>query len=305
MNRLVLALIVAAAALAASAQSPVKPSTSATPAPKTSSPASTASAKKPSTTASAPATPPAPWIKLPKGVPAVAHLPVKTIPLSVHYEDIKIGTGAEGESGKVWHIKYTGWRAADGVMFDSWDQHGQPVIGSDGRPVLDADGKIKLKDPEPQPILQGVGRVIPGFDFGLAGMKIGGRRRIFIPWQLAYGTRSHARPAGPSRHSRQVRPYLRRGTGGRNRHADSAAHGRKAHSASRREHGAQRAARAIRKARVTRDSRATANTRTGTGAGTAVNTRTDDGANPAATGGVNIWSLRPRRQATSGRPAVR
>jgi peptidylprolyl isomerase len=190
MNRIVLALIVAAAALSANAQTPAKPPTSATPAPKASSPASAASVKKTSATASTPASPPAPWIKLPKGVPAVAHLPVKTIPLSVHYEDIKIGTGAEGESGKVWHIKYSGWRAADGVMFDSWELHGRPVIGSDGKPVLDADGKIKLTEPEPLTVLQGVGRVIPGFDIGLAGMKIGGRRRIFIPYLLAYGTRA-------------------------------------------------------------------------------------------------------------------
>jgi peptidylprolyl isomerase len=52
------------------------------------------------------------------------------------------------------------------------------------------DGKPKMKDPEPMPFPQGTGRVIPGFDYGLTGMKIGGKRRIFIPWQMAYGTRS-------------------------------------------------------------------------------------------------------------------
>ena len=44
--------------------------------------------------------------------------------------------------------------------------------------------------PKPIEIPQGMGRVIPGFDYGLDGMKIGGKRRIFIPWQMAYGTRA-------------------------------------------------------------------------------------------------------------------
>jgi peptidylprolyl isomerase len=52
------------------------------------------------------------------------------------------------------------------------------------------DGKPVLGDPVPIAIPQGMGRVIPGFDYGLEGMKIGGKRRIFIPWQMAYGTRA-------------------------------------------------------------------------------------------------------------------
>jgi len=126
-----------------------------------------------------------PWIKLPPGVPVVPHGPVK-VPFALRYEDIKIGTGAEGESGKLWHLKYTGWRAADGVKFDSWDQH--PVMGPDRKPVLGPDGNAKLDD-QPTPFQQGLGKVIPGFDYGLAGMRIGGKRRIFIPWQLGYGMR--------------------------------------------------------------------------------------------------------------------
>ncbi len=35
------------------------------------------------------------------------------------YQDLKIGTGPEGESSKLWHVKYKGWRAADGVVFDT------------------------------------------------------------------------------------------------------------------------------------------------------------------------------------------
>jgi peptidylprolyl isomerase len=156
-------------------------------------PQSSSATKTPSaSTAAKPATasvPVDPWIKLPPGVPQVAHLPLK-ISFALRYEDIKIGAGAEGASAKVWHLKYTGWRAADGVKFDSWEAHGQPVVGPDGKPVLGPDGKPQLKAPEPLAIVQGVGRVIPGFDFGLEGMKIGGMRRIFIPWQAAYGTRA-------------------------------------------------------------------------------------------------------------------
>jgi peptidylprolyl isomerase len=35
-----------------------------------------------------------------------------------------------------------------------------------------------------------MGRLIPGFDYGVTGMRVGGKRRLFIPWQIAYGTRS-------------------------------------------------------------------------------------------------------------------
>jgi peptidylprolyl isomerase len=112
------------------------------------------------------------------------------MPFALRYEDITVGKGAEGESGKLWHLKYTGWRAADGIKFDSWDDHRQPDTGPDGKPKLGPDGKPVMKDPEPIAIPQGTGRVIPGFDYGLEGMKIGGKRRIFIPWQMAYGTRA-------------------------------------------------------------------------------------------------------------------
>jgi peptidylprolyl isomerase len=193
MNRFSFALLFAAAALAASAQTPSKPSTSTTPAAKSSSQASTTSATKSSATAGT--TAPAPWIKLPPGVPAVAHGPLKSVPITVHYEDIKIGTGPVGESGKLWHFKYTGWRAADGVKFDSWDEHQQPVMGADGKPELGPDGQPR-REAQPASLPQGIGAVIPGFDYGLAGMRIGGKRRIFIPWQLAYGMRPQ--PPRPS-----------------------------------------------------------------------------------------------------------
>jgi len=170
-------------AAALPAQTTTKPATGTTSA----KPAHASPSAKPVSAAAGTATP-APWIKLPPGVPRVLHGPVK-MPIALRYEDIKIGTGAEGEAGKLWLIKYTGWRAADGVKFDSWDEHPRPVM-KDGKVETGPDGKPKMGDPQPLPVLQGMGRVIPGFDYGLTGMKIGGKRRIFIPWQLAYGTRA-------------------------------------------------------------------------------------------------------------------
>ena len=61
---------------------------------------------------------------------------------------------------------------------------------TDGKPELGPDGKPKMGEPKPIEIPQGMGRVIPGFDYGLEGMKIGVRKRLFIPWQMAYGTRA-------------------------------------------------------------------------------------------------------------------
>jgi peptidylprolyl isomerase len=193
MNRFVLALFLAASASAAFAQTPAaKPAT----------PAKPATAAKPASSATKPAAPnasatapePQPWIKLPPGVPRVVHGLVK-MPFALRYEDVKVGTGALGETGKLWHLKYTGWRAADGIKFDSWDDHKQPKMGPDGKPAMGPDGKPVMGDPVPIAIPQGMGRVIPGFDYGLEGMKIGGKRRIFIPWQMAYGT--HAIPDRP------------------------------------------------------------------------------------------------------------
>ncbi len=180
MKRFALFLLVAAVAV--SAQTAPKTSATGSASTKTS---ATASATKSSTAASTPE----PWIKLPPGVPRVVHGPVR-IPFSLRYEDIKIGTGPEGEPGKLWHLKYTGWRAADGVEFDTWEDHRQLALGADHKPEFGPDGKPKMADPQPLAIPQGVGHVIPGFDWGLAGMRIGGKRRIFIPWQIAYGTQS-------------------------------------------------------------------------------------------------------------------
>jgi uncharacterized damage-inducible protein DinB len=81
---------------------------------------------------------------------------------TLRYIDIQPGTGAPATAGKEFAVNYTGW-LTDGKQFDS------------------NVGKKPLK------FVQGRRQVIPGFDTGLEGMKVGGKRRIFIPYQLAYG----------------------------------------------------------------------------------------------------------------------
>jgi peptidylprolyl isomerase len=168
MRHSALILFLAAASVAATAQTPAKPA------------APTSTAPHPAAASSA--------IKLPPGVPPARGI-VKTA-FTLRYQDIKIGTGAVAESNKLYKVHYTGWRAADGVKFDSsFDHPGPPVMDKDNKPVMGDDGKPKHGDPQPMQFPQGMGRLIPGFDQGFAGMKVGGKRRLFIPWQLAYGTR--------------------------------------------------------------------------------------------------------------------
>jgi len=83
---------------------------------------------------------------------------------ALKYIDIKIGTGDIAVPEKFYTVNYTGWLASDGTKFDSSYDHGQPITF----PV-------------------GMHRVIPGWDTGFAGMHVGGKRRLFIPYQLAYG----------------------------------------------------------------------------------------------------------------------
>jgi peptidylprolyl isomerase len=172
MKQFILSFLVAATTVACLAQTPAKPA-----APKT--------AAKPAMSASG--------VKLPPGVPPARGI-VKTA-FSLRYQDVRVGTGAEAEPNKIYKVHYTGWLAADGHKFDSSHDHQTPVVGKDGKPELDADGKPKMNEGEPISFPQGFGRVIPGFDQGFEGMKIGGKRRLFIPWQLAYG--AHGRP-GPN-----------------------------------------------------------------------------------------------------------
>ena len=86
--------------------------------------------------------------------------------------DHKIGTGAEAVAGKTVSVHYTGWlfdaAAPDnkGKKFDSSRDRGQPF-------------EFPL----------GAGRVIAGWDQGVAGMKVGGQRTLTIPPELGYGAR--------------------------------------------------------------------------------------------------------------------
>ncbi len=79
-------------------------------------------------------------------------------------EDLVVGTGAEAAAGKQVSVHYTG-TLTDGKKFDS----------SIGRGPFD----FKL----------GAGQVIQGWDQGVAGMKVGGKRKLTIPPELAYGKR--------------------------------------------------------------------------------------------------------------------
>jgi peptidylprolyl isomerase len=166
-----------AASMAAIAQTAAKPATT------TTKPSAT-----PTKSSATPTGASGDLVKYPRG--KTASPAVKKRLFSLRVQDLKIGTGAEAEPGKLYKVKYTGWRATDGVVFDSWDQHPTPVMGEDGKPVMGDDGKPKTKAPEPAAFPIGTGRVIAGFDQGFNGMRVGGIRRIFIPWQIGYGART-------------------------------------------------------------------------------------------------------------------
>jgi len=184
MKHTALILILAASAAAAAAQTPTKPANA---------PAATpATTAKPAVhTAAAPSALIAPMIKAPANIPQYKGIQHPVFTVALRYQEIKIGTGAVAEPGKMLKIFYTGYRAADGVKFDSTSDHPRPPLkDKDGKPVMGDDGKPKLGDIPPFPFHQGIGNTIPGFDQGFGGMKVGGKRRIFIPWQLGYGTRT-------------------------------------------------------------------------------------------------------------------
>lgn len=166
MKPTVLILLMAASVAAASAQTHQKPATS-----------TARTATRPAARTSS---------RLPAGIPPV-HGVIHTA-FSLKYQEIKIGTGPLAEPNKIYHVQYTGYIAATGVKFDSSYDHRPPVM-KDGKPVLGPDGKPELGEPIPLVFPQGFGRLIPGFDQGFAGMHVGGKRRIFVPWQLGYGTR--------------------------------------------------------------------------------------------------------------------
>jgi len=86
-------------------------------------------------------------------------------PDGLQYWDLKTGTGDTAKSGQAVTVHYTGW-LTDGKKFDSSVDRGQPF-------------QFHL----------GAGQVIKGWDEGVAGMKVGGKRQLRIPPELGYGSR--------------------------------------------------------------------------------------------------------------------
>ena len=82
---------------------------------------------------------------------------------SLVIKDTVMGTGAQAEVGDLVTVNYTG-KFADGKVFDSSIPRGQPF-----------------------PFTLGIGQVIKGWDQGVAGMKVGGKRTLIIPSSLGYG----------------------------------------------------------------------------------------------------------------------
>jgi FKBP-type peptidyl-prolyl cis-trans isomerase FkpA len=88
-----------------------------------------------------------------------------TMPDGLKYTDDQVGTGTEATPGKTAVVHYTGW-LMDGTKFDSSVDRNQPF-------------SFPL----------GAGQVIKGWDEGVAGMKVGGKRTLIIPPALGYGSR--------------------------------------------------------------------------------------------------------------------
>ena len=99
-------------------------------------------------------------------VPMLAQGATKvTKPDGLVMEDVRVGTGAEAKAGQKVSVHYTGW-LTNGTKFDSSVDRGRPF-------------EFNL----------GAGQVIKGWDEGVAGMKVGGKRKLTIPPQLGYGAR--------------------------------------------------------------------------------------------------------------------
>jgi peptidylprolyl isomerase len=114
----------------------------------------------PQVTPGANGTPPA----TPPPSPITLQNPTVT-PSGLRYQDIVVGTGPSPEEGQRVTVHYTGY-FIDGRKFDSSVDRGQPFT-----------------------FVIGVGQVIRGWDEGVATMKVGGKRLLYIPANLAYGSR--------------------------------------------------------------------------------------------------------------------
>jgi FKBP-type peptidyl-prolyl cis-trans isomerase len=97
---------------------------------------------------------------------------IKSSVTSLLKDDVKVGTGAEAKTGQSVSVHYTGW------LYDpsAQDKHGKEFDSSRTRGT-------------PFKFPLGAGRVIKGWDQGVAGMKVGGQRTLTIPAALGYGAR--------------------------------------------------------------------------------------------------------------------
>jgi FKBP-type peptidyl-prolyl cis-trans isomerase len=96
------------------------------------------------------------------------------LPSGMYYRDITVGTGTTLAAGNAVTVYYVG-AFANGEQFDS-----------------------RQAPSAPYPFTLGAGRVIPGWDQGLVGMKVGGRRQLIIPPELAYGPNDYGPIPGNS-----------------------------------------------------------------------------------------------------------
>jgi peptidylprolyl isomerase len=103
-------------------------------------------------------------------LPVIAQSPATTTTATgIKITDTKVGTGAGAEPGQMLKMHYTGWvsqNGAKGKKFDSSLDHGQPF-------------EFRLS----------AGQVIAGWDQGILGMKVGGKRTLVIPPEMGYGAR--------------------------------------------------------------------------------------------------------------------
>lgn len=104
---------------------------------------------------------------LPAPIPTLEGKPKTAFTLQM--VEITVGTGAVAEPAKCYYVDYTGW-LTNGTKFDS--SHDSTGAGIPREPIA---------------FPQGARRVIAGWDAGFEGMRVGGRRRLIVPYQLAYG----------------------------------------------------------------------------------------------------------------------
>jgi FKBP-type peptidyl-prolyl cis-trans isomerase FkpA len=94
---------------------------------------------------------------------------MQTTASGLQYDDALVGSGKRAEAGRNVSVHYTGWLYENGVKgakFDSSKDRNDPFV-----------------------FPLGAGRVIKGWDEGVQGMKVGGKRKLTIPPALGYGTR--------------------------------------------------------------------------------------------------------------------